>query len=613
MSAPLGSADFFALEAGECLDHLDVLISQSDGGDPVQMLRYSRALRGSALMANQTALARAAAGFEALARAIRDGKRAFDAVAREQAAQAVDDVRQLVRRVKEWGPADDAKATRIASELAALAGGEVRDPRQHPVPQAAQAQTGVRAFVAREGALVASALDRAARSLEATPEAREPLYAVLRRMQSLRGLAELSELSPLPEVLDGIELAVGDLTRLFAPPPGVPALLDAAAAALTRIARDVADRGSPDSSAPEAQQFTDRLLRAFASEDDVMDIDALLDRSQGDAIVRSSAQPQFAPPSPLGDLELVSHGEHLVQAAEQLMAAPSVTARDLRLYALVPAFRATAAPGRDPLTAALARFGKAACRYIASGAAAAKLSTFAEILRSAGSILREVAADGARPGLASRLDALTSRLDVTAPAAAEPAVREDRPAEPASNRAEPELAAATTHDSQVPAPNSQLPAPSSRPAVPASLPLVAIESLAYDGESVLAPVAALAPAAQAEAGDTGVVPVLSLAPDDALPIERGFSNYQRLVRAGGAVATAPVPAAPAAAVDDVPGVEADIVNIETLCYSGQRALERAAAVRAEIAASLQRQPGLSTVEPLLLELLDLVPLALKSN
>ena len=48
MSAPLGSADFFALEAGECLDHLDVLISQPDGGDPSQMLRYSRALRGSA-------------------------------------------------------------------------------------------------------------------------------------------------------------------------------------------------------------------------------------------------------------------------------------------------------------------------------------------------------------------------------------------------------------------------------------------------------------------------------------------------------------------------------------------------------------------------------------
>jgi hypothetical protein len=58
---------------------------------------------------------------------------------------------------------------------------------------------------------------------------------------------------------------------------------------------------------------------------------------------------------------------------------------------------------------------------------------------------------------------------------------------------------------------------------------------------------------------------------------------------------------------------AAVVDIETLCYRGHAALERAATVRAEIAASLQRQPGLSTVEPLLLELLDLVPLALKPS
>ncbi|HEX6992289.1 MAG TPA: hypothetical protein VF151_10395 [Gemmatimonadales bacterium] len=591
MSAPLGSADFFALEAGECLDHLDVLISQPDGGDPSQMLRYSRALRGSALMANQTAIARSAAGFEALARAVRDGKRAFDAVAREQASQAVDDVRHLVRRVKEWGPGDEARATRIASELAALAGGEVRDPRQHPTPSGSQAQTGVRAFVAREGALVASALDRAARSLEATPEAREPLYAVLRRMQSLRGLAELSELSPLPEVLDGIELAVGDLTRLFAPPPGVPALLDAAAAALTRIARDVADRGTPEPGAPEAQQFTDRLLRAFASEDDVVAIEQLLDRANGDAIVRSSAQPQFAPPSPLGPVELVSHGEHLVQAAEQLMTAASVTARDLRLYALVPAFRAAAAPGRDPVTPALARFGKAACRSIASGAAAGKLSSFADILRSAGGILREVAADGPGPAQAARLDALTARLD-QAGAEVEPA------APPTAELAEADAGPMADLSAQPVAPAAEaLPA-----AQPALLPVVAIESLAYDGESVLV----TAPSQPAVPEDGEVVSVLMLAPDEPLPLERGFTDYRRLLVGA---AAGPVPAAHTG-LEQEPSA---VVDIETLCYTGHAALERAATVRAEIAASLQRQPGLSTVEPLLLELLDLVPLALKPN
>src|SRR6185436_17426238 len=127
----------------------------------------------------------------------------------------------------------------------------------------------------REGALIASALDRAARALRATPADREPLYTVIRRMQSLRGLAELGELVPLPEILDGIELAVGDLTRLFAPPPGVDEVMAAASLALTRISRDIAEHGRPDGEAEETERFTELLLRAFAVERDVVPIESL--------------------------------------------------------------------------------------------------------------------------------------------------------------------------------------------------------------------------------------------------------------------------------------------------------------------------------------------------
>ena len=94
-------------------------------------------------------------------------------------------------------------------------------------------------------------------------------------MQSLRGLAELGELAPLPEILDGIELAVGDLTRLFAPPPGVDEVMAAAAHALTRISRDIADRGRPEPESEEARRFTELLLRAFAVERDVVPIESL--------------------------------------------------------------------------------------------------------------------------------------------------------------------------------------------------------------------------------------------------------------------------------------------------------------------------------------------------
>ena len=100
----------------------------------------------------------------------------------------------------------------------------------------------------------------------------------------------------MPDILDGIELAVGDLTRLFAPPPGVDEVMDAAARALTRISRDVAEQGRPDPDAEEARSFTELLLRAFAVERDVVPIESLfvdgdpepMTASGGSAAIRSS-------------------------------------------------------------------------------------------------------------------------------------------------------------------------------------------------------------------------------------------------------------------------------------------------------------------------------------
>ncbi|MBA2627989.1 MAG: hypothetical protein H0U85_08250, partial [Gemmatimonadales bacterium] len=89
MSNPLGTADFFALEAGECLDRLESLMSRPNGPPPDEFLRYGRALRGSALMANQPAIARAAAGLEGLARALRDGAAEWTPATRERAGQAI--------------------------------------------------------------------------------------------------------------------------------------------------------------------------------------------------------------------------------------------------------------------------------------------------------------------------------------------------------------------------------------------------------------------------------------------------------------------------------------------------------------------------------------------
>ena len=230
MTNPLATADFFALEAGECLDRLESLVGRPDGPPADEFLRTARVLRGSALMAGQQPIARAAAGLEGArpglprrAAAVGPGHPG----AGRAGGRGVPPARAPGARVERGGDGADRRLGLSLESLAGRAPGSRSGAGATP-PAPGELNTGVRAFVAREGALIASALDRAARALRASPGDREPLYTVIRRMQSLRGLAELSELVPLPEILDGIELAVGDLTRLYAPPPGVDEVMAAA-------------------------------------------------------------------------------------------------------------------------------------------------------------------------------------------------------------------------------------------------------------------------------------------------------------------------------------------------------------------------------------------------
>ena len=78
MTQPLGIDDFFSHEAGEYLERLGVLVSGGTAPRPDELVRYARALRGSALMANQHLIARAASGLEHVLRAYRDGRRPWD-------------------------------------------------------------------------------------------------------------------------------------------------------------------------------------------------------------------------------------------------------------------------------------------------------------------------------------------------------------------------------------------------------------------------------------------------------------------------------------------------------------------------------------------------------
>src|SRR5437773_1507205 len=306
---PLGMSDFFALEAGEYLERLDALLQQSETPAADEFVRLARALRGSALMANQQAIAKAAAGVESLARALREGRRPWDAQTKQLAVRAIDDLKIFVRRAANWTQADSAKAEALGAQLDQLAG---RPSAQVRAAEALGLDAGARAFVAREGAAIASALDRAAQALRANPLAHDPLPHVVKQ--------------------------------------GVPA----------------------------------------------------------------------ARPATLGRLELVSHGEHLRQAADSLERAPSPTQRELRAHTLAGTFRALAQAGGGALPERVAQFAAAAREAVSSGVAVRRAAEFANVLRRAGDLLTRSGA-GDEAALAAELDDLTGALHALGGPGARPA------------------------------------------------------------------------------------------------------------------------------------------------------------------------------------------------
>src|SRR5438093_9475450 len=300
MTQPLGMSDFFALEAGEYLDRLDALLQPPAPPAAEELVRLARALRGSALMASQHGIARAAMGLEALARGVREGRRPWDAATKQITIRAVDDLKIFVRKAASWNDADTAKAEALASQLEQLGG---RPSGQVRAAEAMGLDAGARAFVAREGAAIASALDRAGRVLRTNPTALEPLQQVLKALQPLRGLAALNDLPPLPDLLEGIERAIGEMERNRETPPAgfgdmIAELFQMAATSIAHAAREVAARGRPDPEGAEFRKFASLLVKFMDLEPEVVPIETVA------TIVQRGAPVPGSRPASLGRPEL---------------------------------------------------------------------------------------------------------------------------------------------------------------------------------------------------------------------------------------------------------------------------------------------------------------------
>ena len=623
MTQPLGIDDFFVLEAGDYLDRLAALSGNTAAPSADELVRFTRALRGSALMANQQPIARTAGGLEHLVRAYRDGRRAWDGELSSLVREAVDMLRTLVERVRNWTPEDTLRAERLALQLETAAGSAAKPA---PVVSPPPSEAGVRAFLARESAALGSVLDQAARIFQTGTASPDTLQVVLRRMQPLRGLAALTDFPPLPDVLDGIERTLVGVSRLEITPQSGGGRLEAAARALAKAARDIADRGRPDLEAAEFRGFATLLLASEDEEQPAVPIESLFFAGEN-GIVQRGAPPRGAMAGGMGAAAVVSRGEHLCQAADEITEATTATQRDLRLHVLVGDLKTLGNGLPSGLDIAVESFGVAARAAVARGAAARESGSFAGLIRDAGVRLRTFNEVTQPASLIQAFEELIARLDLLAtpagavPRAVPPAVQPvvppvlvqpERPeAVPEPELAEPAAVAVDDESDVVPieslAPDEPEEAPLPEPAVLVAEPEE--EVVEPELETVPAP-AAVAAVATAATGFSDWDLAASYGRFEELVAGEFVAARAAAVVVVEAPARAPAPEMKPPAPAAAPVVEPAVIEIGELCYRGRSALERADVVRREIRFALAISSPQNAIQPLVDELLDLVELAL---
>src|SRR5215210_1671882 len=130
MTAPAGFLDFFVLEAGEYVEQLDgLMLTARDAGPDLDALqRAARALRGSATMAKLTAFAEMAAGIERVGHGLRSGVTRWEPGLAGALVAAIDDCKLLLRNVRSWSQADDARSRARIEQLSRYAPARTATP-----------------------------------------------------------------------------------------------------------------------------------------------------------------------------------------------------------------------------------------------------------------------------------------------------------------------------------------------------------------------------------------------------------------------------------------------------------------------------------------------------
>ena len=123
MTMPGRLLDYFALEASEYLTRLETLVAKSgmQSSDATQFVAAARGLRGSATMAKASGPARLATAVEQIASNVAQGALAWDPQVQRAVVGAIEDLKLLVRSVRNWGAEQDARLDESVRRLAGYA------------------------------------------------------------------------------------------------------------------------------------------------------------------------------------------------------------------------------------------------------------------------------------------------------------------------------------------------------------------------------------------------------------------------------------------------------------------------------------------------------------
>lgn len=400
---PVGFLDFFILEASDYVEQLDALLvtGGEKGPDADSLQRIARALRGSATMAKLTSFSEMAAGVERVGRSLREGALTWGPALRGVVVATVDDCKLLLRNVRAWSSADEARARARISELTSYAA--VRGP----TPMTSPTMQGHDSYLATEASNIGAGLEL----LATRPSDRDAASNVLRRVRALRGIASVKDHASLADVLEAAEQALRPLEL------GVPtlsaeriALLGAAATVLRGVAAAIRTGAPADAQAGEVAKFAtalDAMQERETGAERVVPISELFFEDGGETVVDASPNPPTTPAERFR-LEVVSQGEHLRRLISDARTARDELARDRVRRGLRHALHA--------LDQAAESFGEHdVAEFIASHRDAAdRLDT--QALNSLDELATLLATPGVAPApIGERLNALkSSRASMTA-------------------------------------------------------------------------------------------------------------------------------------------------------------------------------------------------------